>query len=111
MSQPVMGMGGGQWGGYQNMPGYVWGTPMAGASMDSSSSWQVRIHYKDKKRKDFTFWRQFNEQPSIILGCPIVRILTYVSEQLCQSVSCICVKCLWASIRSNMARKRRTAAA
>lgn len=43
MSQPIMGMGGGQWGGYQNMPGYVWGTPMAGASMDSSSSWQVHI--------------------------------------------------------------------
>ena len=49
MSQPMMGMGGGQWGGYQNMPGYVWGTPMAGASMDSSSGWQVRIR-KEKKR-------------------------------------------------------------
>ncbi len=66
MSQPVMGMGGGQWGGYQNMTGYVWGTPMAGGSMDSSSSWQVCI-------------------------------LTHLSEQLCQSVSCTCEKCLWAS--------------
>ena len=53
MSQPIMGMGGGQWGGYQNMPGYVWGTPMAGASMDSSSSWQVRILRKEKKRPPF----------------------------------------------------------
>ncbi|DBA72452.1 hypothetical protein WJX79_006294 [Trebouxia sp. C0005] len=44
MSQPLMGMGGVQWGGYQNMPGYVWGTPMAGASMDSSNSWQVSPH-------------------------------------------------------------------
>lgn len=42
MTQPGMGMSGGQWGGYQNMPGYVWGTPMAGASMDSS--WQVPPH-------------------------------------------------------------------
>jgi len=23
-----------------------------------------------KKRKDYTFWRQINEKPSIILGCP-----------------------------------------
>ncbi|DBA90178.1 hypothetical protein WJX77_009214 [Trebouxia sp. C0004] len=44
MIQPVMGMGGGQLGGYQNTPGYVWGTPMAGAPMDSSSSWQVATH-------------------------------------------------------------------
>ncbi len=25
---------------------------------------------KEKKRKDYTFWRQFNEKPSIIPGCP-----------------------------------------
>ena len=43
MSQPVMGMGAGQWGGYQSMPGYVWGTPIAGGPIDSSSSWQVCI--------------------------------------------------------------------
>lgn len=44
MSQPVMGMGAGQWGGYQSMPGYVWGTPIAGGPIDSSSSWQVPSH-------------------------------------------------------------------
>ena len=38
-----MGMGEGQWGGYQNVPGYVWGTPMVGAlmGMDESGSWQI----------------------------------------------------------------------
>ena len=25
---------------------------------------------KEKKRKDYAFWRQFNEKPSIIPGCP-----------------------------------------
>ncbi len=24
----------------------------------------------EKKRKDYTFWRQFHEKPSIIPGCP-----------------------------------------
>jgi len=24
----------------------------------------------EKKRKDYAFWRQFDEKPSIILGCP-----------------------------------------
>ena len=28
----------------------------------------IGIHMK--RRKDYTFWRQFNEKPSIILGCP-----------------------------------------
>jgi len=25
---------------------------------------------KEKKRTDYAFWRQFNEKPSIIPGCP-----------------------------------------
>jgi len=25
---------------------------------------------KEKKRKDYAFWRQFDEKPSIIPGCP-----------------------------------------
>ncbi len=25
---------------------------------------------QEKKRKDYTFWRQLNEKPSIIPGCP-----------------------------------------
>ena len=25
---------------------------------------------KEKKRKDYAFWRQFNEKPSIVPGCP-----------------------------------------
>ncbi len=28
-----------------------------------------------KKRKDYAFRRQFNEKPSIILGCPGVHVL------------------------------------
>ena len=24
----------------------------------------------EKKRKDYAFWRQFNEKPSVIPGCP-----------------------------------------
>ncbi len=25
---------------------------------------------KTQKRKDYALWRQFNEKPSVILGCP-----------------------------------------
>jgi len=25
---------------------------------------------KEKRRKDYAFWRQFNEKPSVIPGCP-----------------------------------------
>jgi len=31
---------------------------------------------KERKRKDYAFWRQFNENPSIIPGCPGVDQLT-----------------------------------
>jgi len=27
----------------------------------------------EKKRKDYAFWRQFNEKPRIILGCPVLE--------------------------------------
>jgi len=30
-----------------------------------------RKERKEKKRQDYTFWRQFNEKPSIIPGCPV----------------------------------------
>ena len=30
---------------------------------------------KEKKRKDYAFWRQFNGKPSITLGCPVLAIL------------------------------------
>jgi len=30
---------------------------------------------KKKKRKDYTFWHQFNEKPSIIPGCPGLVVL------------------------------------
>ncbi|KAL3144476.1 hypothetical protein ABBQ32_004216 [Trebouxia sp. C0010 RCD-2024] len=46
MQQPMLGgMGGGQWG-YQHLPGYVWGTPMANSPMplDRSCSWQTLPH-------------------------------------------------------------------
>ncbi len=29
-----------------------------------------RVSKQDKKRKDYAFWRQFNEKPSITPGCP-----------------------------------------
>ncbi len=32
---------------------------------------------KEKKRKDYAFWRQFNEKPSIILGCPGTIAMMY----------------------------------
>ncbi len=32
---------------------------------------------KEKKRKDYTFWRQFNEKPSIIPGCPGWMTVSY----------------------------------
>lgn len=40
MQQP---MSGGHWGGHQNMPGYLWGTPMPGSHMglDRSASFQM----------------------------------------------------------------------
>jgi len=28
------------------------------------------LQLKEKKRQDYTFWHQFNEEPSIIPGCP-----------------------------------------
>ena len=31
---------------------------------------QMHANRKEKKRKDYAFWRQFNEKPSIIPGCP-----------------------------------------
>ena len=30
---------------------------------------------KEKKRNDYAFWRQFNEKPSIIPGCPGTGVL------------------------------------
>ena len=35
---------------------------------------------KKRKRKDYTFWRQFNEKPSIIPGCPEHIIQTPVPQ-------------------------------
>ena len=34
---------------------------------------------KEKKRKDYTFWHQFDEKPSIIPGCPGAMIVTFVA--------------------------------
>ncbi len=31
------------------------------------------VQASEKKRKDYTFRRQFNEKPSIIPGCPVVQ--------------------------------------
>ncbi len=40
------------------------------AYVEVSSRLQVSKALKEKKRKDYAFWRQFNEKPSIIPGCP-----------------------------------------
>ncbi len=33
-----------------------------------------------KKRKDYAFWRQFNEKENIVPGCPVVN-LTYFEKK------------------------------
>ena len=44
MQSPGMNVGSNQWG-YQGMPGYVWGTPMAGSSaLEPAAAWQVCHH-------------------------------------------------------------------
>ncbi len=38
------------------------------------------LERKEKKRKDYAFWRQFNEKPSIILSCwPFCRLSSLLS--------------------------------
>ena len=44
-----------------------------------------RLHRKEKKRKDYTFWHQFNEKPSIILGCPGSRLHTHTRSLPCHT--------------------------
>ena len=38
-----------------------------------------------KKRKDYAFWSQFNEKPSIILGCP-----GSIDAQACNNTCALC---------------------
>ncbi len=38
-----------------------------GASMDGQALPAVE---KEKEKKDYNFWCQFNEKPSVISGCP-----------------------------------------
>ncbi len=55
-----------------------------GIRADANRAWNTIITLlflteslrKEKKRKDDTFRRQFNEKPSIILGCPGTESLT-----------------------------------
>ncbi len=43
--------------------------------------WPVMIAaVLEKKRKDYAFWRQFNEKPSVIPGCP--DLLFYMSASV-----------------------------
>jgi len=39
----------------------------------------------EKKRKDYAFWRQFNEKPSVILGCP-----GSIDAQACNNTCALC---------------------
>ena len=41
---------------------------LLGDSVNSGSMWQHG--QKDTKSKGFTFWRQFDEKPSVVSGCP-----------------------------------------
>jgi len=51
----------------------------------------------EKKRKDYAFWRQFNEKPSIIPGCP-GEVHSYINtnhgqkqiKQLCEQQQAAC---------------------
>ena len=40
------------------------------ARSSESSHLQRIVQLGGKKRKDYAFWRQFNEKPSVIPGCP-----------------------------------------
>ncbi len=37
---------------------------------DDTGSKRTDRKREEKKRPDYAFWRQFNEKPSIIPGCP-----------------------------------------
>ena len=39
----------------------------------------------EKKRKDYAFWSQFNEKPSVILGCP-----GSIDAQACNNTCALC---------------------
>ncbi len=40
-------------------------------------------HKEEKNREDYAFWRQFNEKPSIIPGCPGAQRTIYGSDSDC----------------------------
>jgi len=45
---------------------------------------QVSPHTrKEKKRKDYAFWCQFNEKPSIILGCQTITLASAPASWMC----------------------------
>ena len=49
-----------------------------------NEGWRYHWHAtrsRKEKRKDYAFWRQFNEKPSIIPGCPEPHTL-YISPDL-----------------------------
>jgi len=52
------------------------------------SQWQ-----KEKKRKDYTFRRQFNEKPSIVPGCPGAQVeVCHLHRKHCSNSAC-CLRC------------------
>ena len=52
------------------------------------AAWKL-IWYVQKKRKDHTFWRQFDEKPSVEPGCPVSGVYTgvHVADVRLQALS------------------------
>ena len=48
---------------------------------------------KEKKRKDYAFWRQLNEKPSVILGSPDPRLLQVQPYSQLQPVTALQKEC------------------
>ncbi len=51
------------------------------------------LHQKEKKRKDYTSRRQFNEKPSIIPGCPAFFIRTHDAPPVTRHHHSLCARC------------------
>jgi len=43
--------------------------------------------FLEKKRKDYAFWRQFNEKPSIVWGCSGILFSVNASAMTCVSAT------------------------
>ena len=58
---------------------------------DTSQTCNVREKRRRCSLKDYTFWRQFNEKPGNVPGCPVMWCASFM--QMIQWASCICMMC------------------